>query len=665
MKDKYWTISLIELNKHVSFFIFELNKTTLQMTIEHKSPLTLLFLLFTTFYSIGQCMQQEVPFDYVPLRSEVMVEGTIVKKEAFWGSRNQQIFTKNQLKISRTINGNLNHETLQIITLGGQIGNRLHTSHPELQLNIGDQGVFLLNEYTNDVIQSESKLYRAWAIDQSYYRYDPINNSASTGFISFDLESDQLVSRLSTLVGQEVETLHELILSNNSDTSPSRVITNITPSSVNAGVDDVITITGSGFGATQGTVFFRSADSQNPGSFMAAASEYVSSWSNTQVIVRVPPGAGTGKVVVQTSGAINHFSPSDLNILYNISSFPDSPLSDFVRYVSTSALGNVTFQFNSSFSSNTAAKESFLRAMQTWKCTTDIHWIEGADTGINVTTSDGVSVIRWSTGDVFFPVLGQYNGYFSACTADPSLWNAAEFDITFITNGSGVTWEYGPGNPSGGETDFETVALHEIGHALILGHVSDPAAIMYPAAMAGATNRLPGTSATSGALFSMPLHQSPADCSGQYPLTPLPGITITNASNNGLGSLRKAVEDSCPDATLTFAAGLTNVTIPITDTPLSIDKNLEIHGLGMNNLTLSGQNAIRIFDIQDNVSFTLKDLKLQNGYSATNGGAFYNMGTTILENILFQNNHEGGSDKAFTNDENKTIELKGNVLIEN
>ena len=82
-------------------------------------------------------------------------------------------------------------------------------------------------------------------------------------------------------------------------------ITAITPPSASAGTDSVVTISGSGFGATQGRVSF----SYGRKGVARIASDSVRSWSDTSISCVVPIGliddyaasAGTGPVVVTTA----------------------------------------------------------------------------------------------------------------------------------------------------------------------------------------------------------------------------------------------------------------------------------------------------------------------------------------------------------------------------
>ena len=49
-------------------------------------------------------------------------------------------------------------------------------------------------------------------------------------------------------------------------------------------------------------------------------------------------------------------------------------------------------------------------------------------------------------------------------------WYSNNMDIRF---NSTTNWNYGPSATAGGQYDFETVALHELGHAHGLAHLID------------------------------------------------------------------------------------------------------------------------------------------------------------------------------------------------
>ncbi|MEM9548707.1 MAG: reprolysin-like metallopeptidase [Bacteroidota bacterium] len=124
---------------------------------------------------------------------------------------------------------------------------------------------------------------------------------------------------------------------------------------------------------------------------------------------------------------------------------------------------------------------------------------------------------------------------------------------------------------------------------------------------------------------------------------------VTSAQDNSsMGTLRYLVENGCDGDVIQFSPSLMNSTI-VLNSEILIAENMTINGLGMNNFTLSGNNASRIFSIQNGVNVSISDLSLINGFASSNGGAFLNNGTLQLNNIKFVGNNNGAFSKAFTN----------------
>lgn len=150
---------------------------------------------------------------------------------------------------------------------------------------------------------------------------------------------------------------------------------------------------------------------------------------------------------------------------------------------------------------------------------------------------------------------------------------------------------------------------------------------------------------------------------------------VLNNLNDGAGSLRRAVFEACPDSTITFGNGSggggTNFTDAVPDTitlttgQIVIDKDLTIEGPGAGLLTVSGNNASRIFFVtgpgaaatiemmtvadgrttgaavaasgagisNDQASLTLNDMVIRNNTSVTGfGGGLYNTSGMLTVN---------------------------------
>ncbi|MDG4595915.1 MAG: choice-of-anchor Q domain-containing protein [Candidatus Contendobacter sp.] len=114
-------------------------------------------------------------------------------------------------------------------------------------------------------------------------------------------------------------------------------------------------------------------------------------------------------------------------------------------------------------------------------------------------------------------------------------------------------------------------------------------------------------------------------------------FTVTNLADAGLGSLRQAILDANGAAgadTITFQAGLTG-TITLTTGQLAITDSVDIQGPGAAMITVSGNNASRVFYLY-NGSATL-DVTI-SGLTITGGNA--NIGAGIVdfdENLTLDN----------------------------
>ncbi len=102
---------------------------------------------------------------------------------------------------------------------------------------------------------------------------------------------------------------------------------------------------------------------------------------------------------------------------------------------------------------------------------------------------------------------------------------------------------------------------------------------------------------------------------GSISLAPAATLTVTNLNNAGAGSLRQAIADAATNDTIVFTAGLTG-TITLTTGELVINKALTITGPGAEFLTIHGNNASRVLNLNASSAvsvITLSGLKIANG----------------------------------------------------
>src|SRR5262249_9535270 len=98
-------------------------------------------------------------------------------------------------------------------------------------------------------------------------------------------------------------------------------------------------------------------------------------------------------------------------------------------------------------------------------------------------------------------------------------------------------------------------------------------------------------------------------------------FTVLNNTDHDDGSLRPAITAAASGDTINFDPSLAGQTITLTSGELAINKSLDIEGLGANRLTISGNDASRIFDVTDaGVTVTLAGLTISHGQATEGAG---------------------------------------------
>ncbi len=114
---------------------------------------------------------------------------------------------------------------------------------------------------------------------------------------------------------------------------------------------------------------------------------------------------------------------------------------------------------------------------------------------------------------------------------------------------------------------------------------------------------------------------------------------VTSTADSGAGSLRQIITDACDASTITFnLAGAGPHTITLTTGELAINKNLTIKNDSGESITISGNNASRVFNVNVGKTAAIIGLTISSG-SAINGGGILNDGTLTLVNSTLTGNN--------------------------
>jgi hypothetical protein len=561
-------------------------------------------LFFYSFLSFAQELIP-VPLEACVANSQLVVEGRVIEQRSFWNQGNLNIYTASKIEVYKIFKGEFLANHLEIITPGGTVGLQKEEVVPSLKLKINEVGVFMLqpNSITLKDKQTLPK-FEPYASVQGFVKYDLLSGKAASVFDPFNSIEQDLYPRLASLTAEAYKEISPFTPNPTLNAGPEAtpIITSFSPTTVTAGTATPLTIRGSNFGATPGLVGFRNAD-DGGSSFITPLASQIISWTDTLIVVEVPNNAGTGNIAVQdnnsdfgASSAILTVNYAQLNAVSNAitgisTAYP-------TQHVNRDGTGGMTWQMQTDFDADVSAKASFLRAFDTWiTCTgTKINWTIGPVTTVDVVANDNINIIRFDNGaELPAGVLGRCTSRWSGC-ANPVTtidWFVRELDIVFD---DGRNWNYGPAAPGFSEFDFESVAVHELGHAHQLGHVISPGAIMHFSISNGSQNRALGINDLAGGNDVMFRNTNAGVC-GNTAMTELPcellwdGGAGTSQWTDALNWTTDAVPLSTDVVKLdnSFVVGSYTVNL---NTPQTI-ADLEIDMTG-NTVSLTGGNSLNI-----------------------------------------------------------------------
>lgn len=542
-----------------------------------KKPLYLLFLLFVVIKVHSQALYK-VSNEEKIINSTLVIEGKVVQSTPFWNANKTFIYTANKIEITKIFKGTLSKNYIEIITQGGTIDSLNIDATDLLSLQVGDVGIFCCYKNSLNITSPTTGniLYDVYASGQGFFKYDLYNGTAADAFTSYESIENQLYPTIQQLTNQPVQIVGKLTVTpskkklENARTNAVS-INSISPTTINAGAlldptNNVLTITGSGFGTFTGTaaVIFNDGNFAPGTNYVVAANDthlstLVDVWTDNLIKVKVPTRASTGVIRVRNSSGSEAPSFDVLNVFFSV--LNANLTVSGVPVVKESNLMNVDLNggYTIYYSNNTAgngvdfdqspAKQTFQRALNTWKDIVGFNVTEGGTTSNQALSGSAPCTVMFdntNTGVSPLPagVLAVCYSYNVICSGSPLLVQARKpkFDIVVRNNAvsSGSTqFNLGPCSPQATNTsliDLETVIFHELGHALNLGHINDgsqgfgngttnPGKLMNYAIIQGVKRSSPDASAKYGGLYCVfPEANNYGTCNTNTEMVPLTTI---------------------------------------------------------------------------------------------------------------------------------------------
>ena len=424
--------------------------------------LLLLIQLFALDTS-AQCGLYQIYLDQKINESEYIIEGEVIQQQSFKSKAKNKIFTLNTIKVLSVLKGNVSQQ-INIVTAGGSVGKQMEFASSLLSLKKGQVGMFFLNKEMD--LPDYTDVYTVFASAQGFYNYNLNEERVSEVYNYYNFNA--FYTLLQEDYNLKVKQLyHPFVWENNNNVNRLTVINNFSPLTVSAGIGNQITINGFGFGNTRGAskVLFKNANDGGLTEIEAEPSQYIS-WADNKIVVAISHQAGSGKIAIVVDGSRAQSSAA-LQINYAIINTGSQSLVNPSRLVARNANKGYIWNMNAVFDSDSIAKSNFLISFKKWRCKTYINWTIGNNTNINYSERDTVSVITFDeNNELPLGVLGLCYSYYSGCTEDD--WFIEEQDVLIRKTDK---WHFGDQTIPTNKIDFQSVVLHELGHAHQLAHV--------------------------------------------------------------------------------------------------------------------------------------------------------------------------------------------------
>lgn len=509
--------------------------------------LSLTLLLAGPAYAQDACLLEPLPLAQRLAAAPLVVEARVLTVRS--EDTGLHLITLNELEVFKVFRGTLPPGPLTLVTAGGTVGLRREEASNAPPLAADVQGVFLLQPDP-----AQPGRYQLVAGQQGLIQFDLRQAVAADPFHRYASITDELYPALLAQTGQPYRIVRPnapLAARLNRVARPAAapLISGFSPAVVTSGTGTVLTITGTGFGDVQGegTVGFSNANNGGTSFVSPLAVEYVS-WSDTEIRVRVPSvtvgssgPAGTGRLLLTNGTRESSLSATDLTVSYALTNLTFNSKPYRVALVDRDGNGGYTLTYNASFAANAAATASFERALATWRNGVGANRTMAAGTTAISTAvaNDNVNVVSFDEDDQLpAGTLGVAYSYFSGCANSAGDVNWVLTGTDYIFDGE-RNWQFGPAAPTGGQTDFETVSLHELGHGIQLGHIIKPGAVMHYAIAANTQNRvLNPTNDVAGGNAEIDFSLSAPRCGSpvyvRLPGTPLP-VTLVSFDATRVG----------------------------------------------------------------------------------------------------------------------------------
>lgn len=150
----------------------------------------------------GHSMAQLAPLalEQRVMNSNLVFEGKVMSKSSFWNKERTHIYTANVVSVYKVFKGDLNNSTLELITVGGIVGDVMERVSYGLELQEGQIGVFTCIPNSASTVRSSKNLQvKPYGEVQGFIKYDLERGTARDVFKEYKNISEDVYPVLKKL----------------------------------------------------------------------------------------------------------------------------------------------------------------------------------------------------------------------------------------------------------------------------------------------------------------------------------------------------------------------------------------------------------------------------------------------------------------------------------
>lgn len=536
-----------------------------------------LLVSFCLLLQAGYAQVYPVSLEERVQRSSIIAVVRVIGKHSYWDARQENIYTRNHLRVVAYLKGHSNQVDLMAISPGGVVGNQAEHVCPAEEYELNREYLVMLKD--NEAMLDDKQFRQQNpSIKQclSYAGPQSVLALEQGRYMDLLVEAPRTEAELLTHFQTRFGLIARTPAGSNFNARPSSpgnsqplgIITSITDgtgstpaSGFVAGTiptNNEIIINGALFGAATGSLQFSNVNTGGTSTTSTIATDIIS-WSPNQIRARIPGLAGTGTVrVLDDLGAELVNAPitikwGEINVENTFQGFVQNTRQQ-VHLFNKNGLGGYTFQYSANTTANTnglnfantlSARLAFERALRTWRCSTLVNYDVDLTTSTNaLNANDDINVVVYDNTTLSAGALAVCTSRFTAnassptCTQGNTVWQLKEMDIRVLPNPTPTTtWNYGSNNPAFNQFDFQTVMLHEVGHGHGLTHINLNSEVMFFSVSNGVSKRIPSANEIEAGTFR--IARSVNNCLNQAGFTGFsPHVAISPAACSFLIPLR-------------------------------------------------------------------------------------------------------------------------------